>query len=327
MAEGLQAGRATVIVPYTGTQSFWGDVIHSKGVGPKPIPLRNLTPKALSSAIGCAIKPSTRSRAATIGKYIRNEAGANSAVRHFEGQLDVSGMRCSIFPCQPATWRFRKTDINLCDFAAAVLIYAGLVKPQDILQYHSKQYLVKASKVYKGEALINEESLTSGKYCFASPAGRFRRSNQRRWYFHSPRLTRIGSKHGFRSQRLTRSHFSVKGVFRPILELAPSTDSRARELTFQDAISRHFSNVKRAKAKTAFSTHLHRSKRLARKSLRWIVGLSTKTPARKLRSFHVTVNRSWNNGDEDTQRLHNSHSRVGHKKNQKVGIPISEFLP
>jgi|SRR6185312_15620927 len=84
-AEGLRAGRPTVICPYFGDQPFWGQRVHELGVGPAPIPQKRLTVERLAAAIHEAITNSDmRQRAEALGEKIRKQDGAKSAVTFIE---------------------------------------------------------------------------------------------------------------------------------------------------------------------------------------------------------------------------------------------------
>ena len=50
-AAGLRAGRPTVVCPFMIDQPYWGDRVHSLGVGSKPIPQKKLTADKLAQAI------------------------------------------------------------------------------------------------------------------------------------------------------------------------------------------------------------------------------------------------------------------------------------
>jgi UDP:flavonoid glycosyltransferase YjiC (YdhE family) len=80
-AEGLRAGLPTVIVPFILDQPFWGKRVRALGVGPEPIPRKNLTAESLAHAIDAAVtQPEIRQRAARLGEAIRAEDGVGRAV-------------------------------------------------------------------------------------------------------------------------------------------------------------------------------------------------------------------------------------------------------
>jgi sterol 3beta-glucosyltransferase len=85
-AEGLRAGRPTVICPTTlNDQLFWGRRVRDLGVGPEPIPQRKLTTETLLRAIEVSTgEPRMRERAAALGEKIRAERGVARAVEVVE---------------------------------------------------------------------------------------------------------------------------------------------------------------------------------------------------------------------------------------------------
>ena len=51
---GLRCGRPTIVVPFFGDQPFWGERVHSQGVGPPPIPHELLTGEKLAEVCGAS---------------------------------------------------------------------------------------------------------------------------------------------------------------------------------------------------------------------------------------------------------------------------------
>jgi sterol 3beta-glucosyltransferase len=87
-AEGLRAGRPTVIVPFIVDQSFWGARVQAMGLGPPPIPHKRLTADRLAQAIDTAVTDAgIRQRAADCGAAIRAEHGVETAVALIERYL------------------------------------------------------------------------------------------------------------------------------------------------------------------------------------------------------------------------------------------------
>jgi UDP:flavonoid glycosyltransferase YjiC (YdhE family) len=81
-AEGLRAGVPTVIVPFTFDQPFWGKRIKAMGLGPDPIPQKNLTADRLAQAIRTAVTDSgMKLRAHSCGEAVRAENGLSNAVK------------------------------------------------------------------------------------------------------------------------------------------------------------------------------------------------------------------------------------------------------
>ncbi len=87
-AEALRAGIPTTIIPFIADQSFWGRQVYRLGVGPKPIPHRQLTARNLAEAIRVTTTdPALRQRAAEMGERIRSEDGVTRAVHVIERYL------------------------------------------------------------------------------------------------------------------------------------------------------------------------------------------------------------------------------------------------
>jgi UDP:flavonoid glycosyltransferase YjiC (YdhE family) len=84
-AAGLRAGVPAVVVPFTADQPFWGRQVERLGVGPEPISPKALTAGRLAAAIERAMTDAgMRSRAARLGKALRQEHGARRAVEILE---------------------------------------------------------------------------------------------------------------------------------------------------------------------------------------------------------------------------------------------------
>src|SRR5687768_3550041 len=87
-AEGLRAGRPTVIIPHMADQPFWGTRIQALGVGPPPILRPKLTAENLGEAIRrAATDPNIRQRANALGEKIRAEDGVGQAVEVVDAYL------------------------------------------------------------------------------------------------------------------------------------------------------------------------------------------------------------------------------------------------
>ncbi len=80
-AEGLRAGKPTVIVPFSFDQLFWGKRVRELGAGPEPVPARRLTAGKLAEAIQmAATDPKMQRLADAAGAAIRAEDGTGNAV-------------------------------------------------------------------------------------------------------------------------------------------------------------------------------------------------------------------------------------------------------
>ncbi|WP_375451390.1 glycosyltransferase [uncultured Devosia sp.] len=86
----LTAGRPSIIIPYAVDQPFWASRVVAMGVGPKPVPRRRLTRKALATIIAEAIgNHDMQRRAADLGALLRQENGVHGAVTRL-GELKLS---------------------------------------------------------------------------------------------------------------------------------------------------------------------------------------------------------------------------------------------
>ena len=75
------AGIPTILTPFLFDQFYWGQRIEALGVGPAPIPQRQLTAEKLAGAMKTAVtNHSMRQKAARLGALIRQEEGLKTAV-------------------------------------------------------------------------------------------------------------------------------------------------------------------------------------------------------------------------------------------------------
>lgn len=96
-AAGLRAGVPSIIIPFFADQSFWGHCVAQLGVGPEPIPRKQLTVERLAQAIKRAVTDQTlRQNAANLGAKIQAEDGIASAVAIIQ-EIENSGtiLNCS----------------------------------------------------------------------------------------------------------------------------------------------------------------------------------------------------------------------------------------
>jgi sterol 3beta-glucosyltransferase len=85
-AAGLRAGKPSIIVPFgPPDQTFWGRRVLELGVGPAPIPRKQLTVERLAEAINLAASDAAMgSRAEALGKHLQSEDGVANAVEAFQ---------------------------------------------------------------------------------------------------------------------------------------------------------------------------------------------------------------------------------------------------
>jgi UDP:flavonoid glycosyltransferase YjiC (YdhE family) len=83
---GLRAGVPSVLVPHISDQPFWAQRVAELGVGPQPIPRRQLTAPRLAEAITHAVTDTNiQIRAKSFGERIRAEDGIGKALEILEG--------------------------------------------------------------------------------------------------------------------------------------------------------------------------------------------------------------------------------------------------
>jgi sterol 3beta-glucosyltransferase len=84
-AAAFHAGVPSVVIPHIVDQFIWGDRVARLGVGPTPIPRRELTAEKLAAAITETLRDATlRARAAALRDELRSETGLQTAVRLIE---------------------------------------------------------------------------------------------------------------------------------------------------------------------------------------------------------------------------------------------------
>jgi sterol 3beta-glucosyltransferase len=89
-AAALRAGVPSIIIPFFGDQFFWGQRVAELGVGPEPIPRKQLTFERLAQAISQALTDEgMRISAANLGSKIQGENGVASAVSIIQEVTDT----------------------------------------------------------------------------------------------------------------------------------------------------------------------------------------------------------------------------------------------
>lgn len=86
-ASALRAGIPSLVVPFAFDQPFWGRQVQRLGVGPAPIPHRQLNARNLAAGIEKMVHDaSMRAKAAALGKKVCAEDGVGNAVKMIEGK-------------------------------------------------------------------------------------------------------------------------------------------------------------------------------------------------------------------------------------------------
>ncbi|RHZ52338.1 hypothetical protein CDV55_102067 [Aspergillus turcosus] len=139
-AAGLKLGCPTVIVPFFGDQPFWGSIVARHGVGPSPVPYRELTVDKLADAILVALEPASLEKARELSEVIKQESGTEAAISSFHRHLHDGRIRCALCPSRPAVWWLNDPKVALSAFAMTVLADAGLMKVHDLKLHRSEEY-------------------------------------------------------------------------------------------------------------------------------------------------------------------------------------------
>ncbi|MBR9898344.1 glycosyltransferase [Pseudidiomarina sp. GXY010] len=84
-AAALQAGKASIVIPFFGDQPFWGNRLHSLNAGAAPIPLKKLTVERLAAGIKeITTNQTIIEHAAALGASLREKHGVEKAVAIIE---------------------------------------------------------------------------------------------------------------------------------------------------------------------------------------------------------------------------------------------------
>ncbi|XP_056168114.1 sterol 3-beta-glucosyltransferase UGT80A2-like isoform X2 [Syzygium oleosum] len=99
-AAGLRAACPTTIIPFFGDQTFWGEQVYARGVGPAPIPVDDFSLEKLIDAIRFMLDPKVKERAMDLAAAMENDDGVgrmvNSFYKHFPRRN--SGSECEPLP-------------------------------------------------------------------------------------------------------------------------------------------------------------------------------------------------------------------------------------
>lgn len=93
-AAGLRAGIPTILTPVAVDQFSWGRRVADLGVGPEPVPIKNVDADRLTAAINQATTDEgMRERAADLGARLRQEDGTGRTAELFTEYLRTAGAR------------------------------------------------------------------------------------------------------------------------------------------------------------------------------------------------------------------------------------------
>jgi UDP:flavonoid glycosyltransferase YjiC (YdhE family) len=89
-AVGFRAGVPAAVVPFGFDQYYWGERLHTLGVGAAPVPFRTVSEARLAEAITAACQPTMQQRAAELGARARAEDGVRTALTWIERATGVA---------------------------------------------------------------------------------------------------------------------------------------------------------------------------------------------------------------------------------------------
>ena len=88
----LRAGLPSLVIPHILDQFIWGNRIYEMGMGPKPIPRKELNEDNLADALNEMVNnPTMQSTANAVGSKIRLETGIENAVKLIEKTIEYRG--------------------------------------------------------------------------------------------------------------------------------------------------------------------------------------------------------------------------------------------
>jgi UDP:flavonoid glycosyltransferase YjiC (YdhE family) len=110
-AAAIRAGVPALVVPYMSDQPFRAQRVYELGVGPEPLPRRELSAERLAAGIRTLVADGAlRRRAAELGRLVRAEDGVGRAADLLEAHLAETGGR-PVVP--PRRWLRRRPQQTL----------------------------------------------------------------------------------------------------------------------------------------------------------------------------------------------------------------------
>ncbi|KAK4721744.1 hypothetical protein R3W88_011977 [Solanum pinnatisectum] len=92
-AAGLKAACPTTVVPFFGDQQFWGERVHTRGVGPAPIPVDEFSLEKLVAAIRFMLDPKVKECVVELAKAMEHEDGVTGAVKAFYKHFPLESLQ------------------------------------------------------------------------------------------------------------------------------------------------------------------------------------------------------------------------------------------
>jgi sterol 3beta-glucosyltransferase len=93
-AASIKAGKPTIVIPFMGDQFFWGEQIHKRGLGPKPIPYKSLNALKVAELIKeTVLNKQMIENAKHIGEILQKENGSALAAEKIHLYLQKQNQR------------------------------------------------------------------------------------------------------------------------------------------------------------------------------------------------------------------------------------------
>ncbi|XXH04099.1 hypothetical protein Hte_010510 [Hypoxylon texense] len=134
-AVGLRFGVPMLIVPFCLDQNFWAAKVHHLGLGPPPIPYREVTMQVLKESLRDLLSEKYDERCRQkASKLSLDTDGAKVAADLAARELMSAGTTepCSIIPQIEAHWRHDESGLALSGAVAAALVSQGLLDWSDM---------------------------------------------------------------------------------------------------------------------------------------------------------------------------------------------------
>ncbi|KAH8587380.1 hypothetical protein B0O99DRAFT_733683 [Bisporella sp. PMI_857] len=216
---GLLNARPTVIVPFFGDQTFWGNMVAAAGAGPQPIPYKNLTSQKIAEAIRFSLTPNATIAATEVAVKMRAESGVKTAVESFHKALPQQDLQCDILQGQSATWLYKngKHGVKLSRLAAQVLS-SHLKVDLHRLQYHEPAPIVIEARRWDPltaatsaslEMFFNFMSDTAG--IVTKPLNEYKQSRPPKIYYSGSGITTPNSDANGNSQQPVETVYGHRG--------------------------------------------------------------------------------------------------------------------
>jgi sterol 3beta-glucosyltransferase len=95
-AAGLRFGKPTLICPFFGDQFLWGEAVHQRGAGPRPIPISLLTSSQLAECFELMTSPDMITAAEALAVAFAREDGLENTATAFYKQMPKENMVCHV---------------------------------------------------------------------------------------------------------------------------------------------------------------------------------------------------------------------------------------